>query len=60
VEKDRDDDKFFSCAIALQAGYIISGDKALIEIRQTLGVKELSPAEFLRISKDMQGISTQW
>ena len=47
VDKDSDDYKFFSCAVALQASYIISGDKAVIEIHETLGVKVLSPADFL-------------
>ena len=49
VEDDPDDDKFISCAVALQAKYIISGDKALVSIKNYMGIKIVTPAEFLRI-----------
>lgn len=34
VEADPDDDKFIECAVALQAKYIVTGDKALLAIRK--------------------------
>lgn len=47
VEKDPDDNKFFECAVTLKARYIVSGDKAVQEIRDYFGIKVLSPANFL-------------
>lgn len=47
VEKDPDDDKFFACALALDASYIISGDKEVLKINHYMGIKILSPANFL-------------
>jgi len=47
VEKDPDDNKFIECAVALKAEYIISGDKALQEIKEYIGIKILNPKQFL-------------
>ena len=47
VEKDPDDNKFIECAVALRADFIISGDKALKEIRDYMGIKIQSPKQFL-------------
>ena len=47
VEKDPDDDKFIECAVALKADFIISGDKALITIQDYMGIRIVSPKEFL-------------
>ncbi len=47
VEKDPDDDKFIECAVALKSKYIISGDKALKEIENYIGIKIQSPKQFL-------------
>ena len=47
VEKDPDDDKFIECAVALQAGFVISGDKALQDIADYMGIYILSPRQFL-------------
>jgi len=52
VEGDPDDDKFISSAVALRAKYIISGDKALVSIKDYMGIKIVTPAEFLRIFTD--------
>ena len=49
VEKDPDDDKFIECAVALKAKYVISGDKALQEIKDYIGVKIVNPKDFLEI-----------
>ena len=48
VVEDPDYDKFIACALALKAGVIISGDKALLEIIQYRGIPILSPAAFLK------------
>jgi putative PIN family toxin of toxin-antitoxin system len=47
VKDDPDDDKFIECAVALKANYIISGDKALREVSEYMGIKISSPKEFL-------------
>ena len=47
VEKDPDDDKFIECAVALNSKFIISGDKALREIKDYMGIKIQSPKQFL-------------
>ena len=47
VEKDPDDDKFIECAVALNSKFIISGDKALSEIKDYMGIKIQSPKQFL-------------
>jgi len=47
VEEDPDDDKFIECAVALNSKHIISGDKALREIEDYMGIKIQSPKQFL-------------
>lgn len=47
VEKDPDDNKFIECAAALKAEFIITGDKALLEIQDYMGIKIVSPKDFL-------------
>ena len=48
VEDDPDDDKFFECAVALKAKFIISGDGAVIAIGEYMGIKVVTPKEFLQ------------
>jgi len=47
VEEDPDDDKFIECAVALNAEAVISGDKAVIDIGEYIGIKIFTPADFL-------------
>jgi putative PIN family toxin of toxin-antitoxin system len=47
VEKDPDDNKFIECAVALNSKSIISGDKALQEIKDYMGIRVQSPKQFL-------------
>jgi len=47
VHEDPADDKFIECAVALKAEAIISGDKRLKAIKDYMGIKILSPGEFL-------------
>ena len=47
VQTDPDDDKFVECAVALKANFIISGDKDLTEIGDYMGIRIVTPKEFL-------------
>ena len=47
VEKDHEDNMFIECAVALKAEFVISGDKALKEIKDYMNIKIVSPREFL-------------
>lgn len=47
VTDDPDDDKFIECAVALDAKHIISGDKALLAVKNYMGIEILNPREFL-------------
>jgi putative PIN family toxin of toxin-antitoxin system len=49
VAADPDDDKFIACALALKAQYVVSGDKALIDVRRYQGINIVTPREFLEI-----------
>jgi len=49
VVADPDDDKFIACALALKAQYVVSGDKALIDVRRYQGINIVTPGEFLEI-----------
>jgi uncharacterized protein len=48
VIDDPDDDKFIECAVALKAEVIITGDKALRAMGEYIGIKILTPQEFLK------------
>lgn len=52
VKDDPDDDKFIECAVALKAEVIITGDKALKAINEYMGIKILTPQQFLKIYKN--------
>ena len=47
VEKAPDDDKFIECAVALKADFIISGDKSLVAIQDYMGIRIVTPKEFV-------------
>jgi len=47
VKGDPDDDKFIECAVALKAEVIVSGDKAVKEIGDYMGIRILSPRQFV-------------
>jgi len=51
VKDDPDDDKFIECAVALRAEIIITGDKALGTMGEYMGIKILTPLEFLKTYK---------
>ena len=54
VEDDPDDNKFIECAVALKADFIISGDKALTEIQDYMGIKIINPKEFILTHKQIK------
>jgi putative PIN family toxin of toxin-antitoxin system len=47
LEKDPDDNMFIECAVALKAGFVITGNKALKAIKEYMNIKVVSPNEFL-------------
>jgi uncharacterized protein len=49
VAADPDDDKFIECAVALKASSIVSGDKALLHVKDYMGIKILNAKEFLEM-----------
>ncbi len=53
VVADPDDDKFIACALALKAGCVVSGDKALVDVRLYQGIRIVTPCEFLEIMGEM-------
>jgi putative PIN family toxin of toxin-antitoxin system len=48
VKDNPEDDKFIECAVALKADVIITGDKALKTIGEYIGIKIVTPQEFLK------------
>ena len=49
IDEDPDDDKFIDCAVVSEAGFIISGDKHLLKLKEYNGIKILKAAEFLSV-----------
>ena len=48
VKDDPDDDKFIECAVALKAEVIITGDRAMEAVGEYMGIKILTPKQFLK------------
>lgn len=55
VPKDPDDDKFFECAVAGGATYIISGDAQVLAVGEYRGIHVLAATLFLHLLE--QGVS---
>lgn len=49
VPADADDDKFFACAIAGRADFIVSGDTHVQAVKQYQGIPVLSPAALVTL-----------
>jgi len=48
VKGDPEDDKFIECAVGLKAEVIITGDRAIKALGQYMGIKILTPQQFLK------------
>ncbi len=48
VCSDPDDDKFIAAALAGNAQFVISGDRALLRVREHGGVRIMAPGAFVR------------
>lgn len=55
VRTDPDDDKFIECAVELHANCIVSGDRALVRVKDYMGIKILSPRQFLDLFRGQKG-----
>ena len=49
VCSDPDDDKFLEAALAARADYVVSGDAALLEIKNHQGIQIVKPRQFLAL-----------
>lgn len=49
VCRDPKDNKFFECAVAAGAGYIVSEDRDILDVGEFRGVKTVTAEEFVAI-----------
>lgn len=49
VREDPDDDKYLGAAVEGRAGFVVSGDVHLQQVKEYQGVRVLSPREFLGV-----------
>ena len=49
IDDDPDDDKFIECAVASRAGFVVSGDKHLLDLEEYAGIKIMKASDFLLI-----------
>lgn len=54
VCRDADDDKFFACAVAGNADYIVSEDEDILAITECEGVKTIRTVAFVRVLDGVQ------
>ena len=52
VCRDADDDKFFWCAAAASADYIVSEDKDILDVEAYQGIRTIKASEFLSLPND--------
>jgi putative PIN family toxin of toxin-antitoxin system len=52
VCRDPEDDKFFACALAAGADYLVSEDLDILEVAEYQGIRSVSAAEFTAILTD--------
>ena len=48
IKNDPGDDKFIECAAALKADAVITGDREVLAIKEYMGIKILTPQQFLK------------
>ena len=51
VKEDPDDNKIIECALTANAGYIISGDSHLTNLKEVFGIKIMKPRDFVEMFK---------
>ena len=51
VNDDPDDNKIIECALTAKAGYIVSGDPHLTNLKEVLGIKIVTPAIFMNLMR---------
>lgn len=49
VQDDPDDDRILECAVAAQAGFIVSGDRHLLRLGRYRGIHILKAADFMSL-----------
>jgi putative PIN family toxin of toxin-antitoxin system len=49
VCSDPDDDKFLEAAVAADADYVVSGDAALLSLKNHYGIRIVGPEQFLKL-----------
>ena len=47
--RDPNDDKFFECAVAGRAQYIVSEDKDILDVGEIEGIKTVTADEFIAL-----------
>ena len=52
IKDDPKDNRFIECAVAAGAGFIISGDRHLLKLKQFREIKIVTPAAFIREKMD--------
>ncbi len=55
ISRDADDDKILATALAGQVDYLVSGDKDLLSLPETCGVKIITPRDAMDIIKSQKG-----
>ena len=51
IAKDPDDNKFIETAIEAKTGFIITGDKIFLELKEFKGIKIITAKEFLSLKR---------
>lgn len=49
VKQDPDDDRIIECALESKSGYIVTGDKHLLNLKEYKSIKILTPAQFINL-----------
>ncbi len=49
VPEDPKDNQLFECAVALEAPYIVSGDKAVLRVENYMGIKVVKSRDFIEL-----------
>jgi len=58
IADDPDDDKFIECAVACNAGFIVSGDKHLLDLKEYEEIRIMKAVDFLSFYKKSFPIRT--